>query len=256
MSTITMSRPLPGCLVINKDGVPHEFRFPNTGNLESIVLKVLGGQEYPSLRLPGWKPATILDIGANIGATAVFFSLAYPEAKIWSWEPSPSTFAYLKSNTSWLPNVTCLEHGLFSHETSLRLYTGKAQCAQASVSVSIETRSDSYEDIRLVPAKKALMDKLSGPVLLKMDTEGCEIPVLRDLGDLIDKVDVVYLEYHSEKDRRAIDELLGERFQLWRAQADNIHRGTVAYIHERLVQRYPQLGVMEIPSPPSLAQVG
>lgn len=252
MPDIDLNRRGAGHLVLTIDGTPHDIRFPDQGNLESIVLKVLGGQEYPTLRLPGWEPETIIDVGANVGATALFFSLAYPQARIRCWEPSPSTAEYLKANTAWLPNVEVETIGLFDSEEELRLYMGTVQCAQASVARSVETREDVYETIRLVPARRAI-GTIEGPAILKIDTEGCEVQVLRNLGDSIDAFDVVYLEYHSERDRRALDALLGERFSLWKSNAHAVHRGTAAYLHQRVLNTWPQLAVLEIDTSRELA---
>lgn len=53
----------------------------------------------------GIKVSTILDVGANVGQTAVRFSNHFPDAKIWSFEPHPTTFATLQQNVSGRPNV-------------------------------------------------------------------------------------------------------------------------------------------------------
>jgi FkbM family methyltransferase len=243
---VSLGRAGPGHLILQVDGRPHDIRFPATGNLESIVLHVLAGHEYPSLRLPGWSPATILDIGANVGASAVFFALAWPEATIHCFEPSPSTERFLRDNTSWLPGIEVHPYGLLDTDTTLRLYAGTSQCAQASVALSVETRADRYEDIRLVRARNAIGSP-PGPILLKIDTEGCEIPILQDIAYLLDDVDILFVEYHSERDRRSIEALLGDRFVLWRSQAKAVHRGTIGWLNARLLTRYPELGALEIP---------
>ena len=47
--------------------------------------------------LLGEVPAPVLfDIGANIGQTALAMRATFPSARIWSFEPSPSTFASLR----------------------------------------------------------------------------------------------------------------------------------------------------------------
>jgi len=246
MPDIQLSRRGPGNLVLAVDGVPHDFTFPPTGNLESIVLQILSGKEYPTLRIPDWSPRTIVDVGANVGATAVFFALAYPQARIHCFEPSAETFAHLQANTAWLPQISVQPVGLFDGPAQVPLYGGTSQCAQASVSLSVETRQDVTETITLVPARSAIGD-IEGPAILKLDTEGCEVPVLRDLGDTIDAFDVIYVEWHSDRDRRRIDALLGERFALWKTQAHAVHRGTAAYLHTRVLQAHPRLGLLEIP---------
>lgn len=247
MPDVNLARRGPGNLILTVDGRPHDLTFPATGNMEQIVLSILGGREYAPLRAPGWQPKTIVDIGANVGATAIFFALAYPEAEIRCFEPSPSTFAHLTRNTGWLERVRTYPYGLFDSEAELPLYGGTSQCAQASVSLSVETREEGAEVIALRPAAGAI-GEIEGPAILKIDTEGCEVPVLEDLGEGLDRFDVVYVEWHSDADRRRIDALLGARFSLWKTRAGAVHRGTAAYLHERVMTAYPRLGALEIPA--------
>lgn len=246
MPDVHLARRGPGHLVLSLDGEPHDLTFPATGNLEQIVLSILAGREYPTLRLDGWTPRTIVDVGANVGATAIFFGLAYPRAHIRCFEPSPSTFAHLEANTAWMPQVERHPFGLFDVEAEVPLYGGTSQCAQASVSLSVETRADRSETIHLRPASASL-GPVEGPAILKIDTEGCEVPVLRDLGEQLDAFDVVYVEWHSDRDRRRIDALLGASFALWKSSASAVHRGTAAYLHTRLLAAHPRLGMLEIP---------
>ncbi|MFK7931360.1 MAG: FkbM family methyltransferase [Myxococcota bacterium] len=258
MSNTTFVRQGPGHFVLTLNGQAHSLTFPAEGNLESIVIKTLGGQEYVPLHLPGWKPELIVDVGANVGATSIFFALCFPDAKIESFEPSESTFSHLRSNTSWLPNIRIHPVGLFNRDAEVPLYAGVTQCAQASMSRSVETRVEPSEVIRLVSARQAIPEP-TGPAILKIDTEGCEVPILHDLGERVQAFDVVYVEWHSERDRRQIDRLLGTAFSVWKTTASGVHRGTAAYIHQRVIDAHPRLGILEIPAvvvEPALAHTG
>ena len=246
--SLSLRRIAPGHLVLGVADVPHDLRFPAAGNLESIVLKILSAQEYPVLQLPGWAPRTVLDIGANVGAASLLFSLAYPGARVRAWEPSPSTVAFLLPNTAWRPQIEVEAVGLYDRHAAVKLYQGTSQCAQASVSASVETRGDSFETIALVPAAEAI-GAVEGPVVLKIDTEGCEVPVLTGIPEVLARTDVLYVEYHSEQDRREIEALVADRFVLWRASAVAVHRGTLAYLSRALVSAYPALGGLEIARP-------
>lgn len=248
MPDVQLARRGPGDLVLTVDGYPHDLRFPPSGNLEQIVLSILGGREYPTLRLDGWTPRTIVDVGANVGATAIFFALAYPEATIRCFEPAANTFRHLKANTAWLPTVEALPFGLSDAPAEVELYGGTAQCAQASVRLSVETRSDRSEVIELRRASTSI-GPVEGPAILKIDTEGCEVQILTDLGERVEAFDVVYVEWHSERDRRRIDELLGGCFALWKTKAGAVHRGTAAYLNQRVIAAYPRLGILEIGAP-------
>jgi hypothetical protein len=43
------------------------------------------------------------------------------------------------------------------------------------------------------------------------------------------------VEYHSDRDRRLIDELMAETHILWRAHAPLAYRGEFCYLNRRLI---------------------
>jgi hypothetical protein len=65
--------------------------------------------------------------------------------------------------------------------------------------------------------------------VLKIDTEGCEMPILKEMGEVLSSIKIIHLEFHSEDDRREIDRLLGDTHSLvvgkmW------FNVGTVTYV--------------------------
>ncbi len=52
--------------------------------------------------LPAGRPPLILDLGANIGASVLWFAMAFPGAQIVAVEPEPNNFALLARNTDGL----------------------------------------------------------------------------------------------------------------------------------------------------------
>jgi hypothetical protein len=67
--------------------------------------------------------------------------------------------------------------------------------------------------------------------IVKIDTEGSEIDILGRMASI--DFDVVMLEYHSEANRRKVDELLSD-FLLVGGEVRSLHRGTLKYFHQRL----------------------
>src|SRR5690606_16666685 len=59
-----------------------------------------------------FKPLTIIDAGANIGLTSVYFASKYPNATIVSLEPEAENFKLLKNNTQYYANVYPMFAGL------------------------------------------------------------------------------------------------------------------------------------------------
>ena len=234
-----------GTLSLKLGREPIEFRFPDTGNAAVLIKKIFSGQEYPLLKCPAFRPHTIVDIGANVGASAVYFAASYPDAKIYCYEPSPSNFRFLYDNVSPIRNILKFQYGLYDRDLKTQLYLGAAQCLQNSIYESIETRKE-QETIELRKASTVFSENHISPSILKVDTEGCEVPILRDLALWLPQMDLIYLEYHSERDRLEIDRLLTPYFHLWHSTAILIHRGSLAYVSNKLINRYPELGKREI----------
>jgi hypothetical protein len=92
--------------------------------------------------------------------------------------------------------------------------------------------SDSQEEVQLVAAdvftRSIDMDR---PDIIKIDTEGCEIPIINSIVDSFRNAKAVYLEYHSEDDRLKIDRLLCHTHVLFYGKIPHPHRGELVYVH-------------------------
>ncbi|WP_445731692.1 FkbM family methyltransferase [Mariniflexile sp.] len=64
-------------------------------------------------------PRVIIDCGANIGLSAVFFKNKFPEAKIIALEPEHSNFEMLKKNTKMYEGIHCINKGIWNKSTNL-----------------------------------------------------------------------------------------------------------------------------------------
>ncbi len=221
------------------------FDYPPSPFMEFIVKNIFQGKEYPIVNLPGYQPQTILDIGANVGATAIFFHNAFPSAKIFCYEPASENLIYLRKNTQLIEQIDVFPYGLFDQSCKLPLFLGSSQCAQNSLFLNSGT-SKEFELVELRNIIDELNDRQITEIsILKIDTEGSEIPILRGIVSMKIEMDLIYFEYHSEQDRRDIDQLLGEQYLLHSMNA-NLHRGSGIYISSKLLKCYPQLEQMKI----------
>lgn len=228
------------------NGREYTVTYPASDFMRAIVRAVLEGREYPVLQLPDGLPTVIVDIGANIGATAVYFRAAYPAARIVCYEPSPENFVWLSANIRNLGGVEAYPYGLLDRDTDCPLYSGESQCAQHSIIPNSGTTSR-YEQVQLRHGASEMKARgISEVSLLKIDTEGCELPILRDLLPTLRRIDAIAVEYHSEEDRRAIDDLLAERFMLLHAAAEGLHQGRLTYLSRDVVRSHPELESMRI----------
>jgi FkbM family methyltransferase len=224
------------------------FEYPDSGNMAAHLQKIFAGTEYPLLPLRGYAPRLIVDVGANIGATAVFFALNYPSAKLLCYEPARENAVFLERNVAPFPQVETRTCGLAAEAAAARLYHGNSQSMQHSLYRSSETTAH-YETIELRAAGIELAEIPDGSIL-KLDTEGAEVPILRALAGRMSALDMIYLEYHSEEDRRAIEAMLAADFVLASSHASWPHRGSNQYVARRLTARFPELDQLRIASAP------
>jgi FkbM family methyltransferase len=196
---------------------------------------ILAGLTYPvPPDLEGVR--VVLDVGANVGATTMLFSAWFPDAVVHAFEPVPSTFALLERNTAALANVQAHPFGLLDETIEADIYPGIVGPGQASIHPGPDGGAPSGR-IRLVAAAEWVEQADPGTIdVLKVDTEGCEVPILRSLGDHLGSVRLLYLEFHSQLDRRAIEEMIEptHRLALGRQVLDT---GELFYVREDLVDR-------------------
>ena len=239
------SPPEHGFIKVRLQASELSFNFPNQGNTAIHVKKILKGEIYPNLRRLGFKPTRIIDIGANLGATAILFHSQYPEAAIDCFEPNSSNFEWLKANLSSLPKVTLHPFGLFNEDKETTLFHGRNQALQGSIFSSAEVTTEG-ESIQLKDAREALTDCIETDTLIKIDTEGCELPILERLSSAFDQLKIIYLEFHSEQDRLALDALLTATHSLWHAAVQNPHRGDLCYVHRSLCENNPAIAALRV----------
>jgi len=231
-----------GLMNINLLGKQMAIYYPDSLFMRNMLLHIFKGKDYPIFSLPDYFPKVIFDIGANIGATTLYFNSYFPNSQIYCYEPSQKNYRYLKENTKNFENIKSYPYGLYDESCKLPLYFGKGQSAQDSIVKSNETSEDN-EIITLVRVSEELIRQCITKIsILKIDTEGCEVPILQDLFKKEDlEVDITYIEYHSEDDRLKIDKIVSNRMMLYHARTDCLHRGSLVYFSKKLISLFPGL---------------
>jgi FkbM family methyltransferase len=199
------------------------------GHIEKIAR---GEYDLPyELPAPRRTPRVILDIGANVGGFAVWAHQRWPGSMIYCYEPLSSNFEFLKKNLAPLRNVLLFNRAV-GDPTKTKLYLGKNNCGENSF-FDLGEQLEQHEDVVTIEP-----NELPSASILKIDTEGSELDILSRL-DAID-YDAILLEYHSEKIRRRIDSML-DNYSLVGGEARSADRGTLKYVHNRLLPRIDAL---------------
>jgi len=121
-----------------------------------------------------FEKSLVLDIGANIGNHAVFFSEKFQ--KVIAFEPNPSTFYLLKFNTSQLPNITVFNFGLGNEDGSFKMSERLAN--KGGNSIHLLTSTDDLIEVQIKKLDDILIDA-KDISLMKIDVEGFEHKVLK-----------------------------------------------------------------------------
>jgi FkbM family methyltransferase len=74
---------------------------------------------------PGFEPQTVVDLGGNIGCSAIYFANRWPEAKIVVVEPLLANFELLKQNTRFYPNIIPVHAAAHHRRETVELVTPK-----------------------------------------------------------------------------------------------------------------------------------
>ena len=149
-------------------------------------------------------PRTILDIGANIGVTSVYYSNLFPSARIVSVEPLQENFQLLQRNVAGL-RVEAHNVGLGSVDGILELFPeahSPTNFGGYSAFASDSARGPSGREVRarevggfLSEAGVELVD------LVKIDTEGAEYEILTAFPvSVLSRVRWIIGELHSHRD--------------------------------------------------------
>jgi FkbM family methyltransferase len=161
-----------------------------------LAISSLFEKEYDHIRCTN--PQFIIDAGANIGTSAIFFAKKYPNARILAVEPEESNFDLLVKNTSTYKNIVPIKGAIWDvaeKRTILRRVTG--HCGY-TISNTYNRTESTRQEIDCVTIK-TLMEQygIKRIDLLKMDIEGSEKNVLENSADWIDKVGIMTVELHD-----------------------------------------------------------
>jgi FkbM family methyltransferase len=166
---------------------------PFSGDL-FVLYEVLAGNPYhiaPSLLRPE-DVMTIVDCGANIGITSLFFAARYPYARIFSVEPHPNNFILLKKNTAHVPRIIPIHACVIGRAVGTVRFT-KDQAAWGN---RISVGDDGILVPAMTPKELCYQYEISNIDLLKVDIEGAEEHVFQN-GDFLSWTKHIIIELHG-----------------------------------------------------------
>lgn len=137
----------------------------------------------------------IVDAGANIGTSAVWFAMMFPGARVVAIEPEASNYRMLETNTVGLP-VGCYQVALTSRPGYARVYHPKGEPAEGCGHAAF--RTEPAESGVTAAIMSHLMDVGGGsPFLAKIDIEGAEADVFAGDCSWVDRFPLLIVELHD-----------------------------------------------------------
>lgn len=138
------------------------------------------------------KEPFIIDCGANIGLSVIYFKELFPEAHILAFEADPKICNSLEQNLSSYNffNVEIISAAVWNKEAN-GSFLGEGSVG--GMLVPNNTSADNQIAVKTIRLKYYLERHVD---FLKIDIEGAEYEVLKDCQDLLKNVENLFIEYH------------------------------------------------------------
>ena len=186
-----------------------------------LVIEVFVHSEY-NLNLR--KESILIDIGMNRAAASLLFATKDNIKRIYAYEPFKPTFETAKKNLKLNPKLSekiiPLNYGLGKTEATLELpYVADAAVGMSTTYEVCKGRKNiQKEKVIIKDAAKEIIaileDNKNKHIIVKCDCEGAEFEIFERLDEenIMNKIDVVMMEYHFEKPDKLIDILTKNNF--------------------------------------------
>ncbi|MDY0097368.1 MAG: FkbM family methyltransferase [Candidatus Dojkabacteria bacterium] len=177
------------------------------------------GREYHFLKREVWNQESyffksnnpqpfIVDIGSHIGISVLYFKSIYPKSKILAFEPNPYSFDILNENIhiNGLEDIKTVNMAVSSKIGDTVLHIDATINGWESNSSLMEGSWNGRENTKGIPVQSTTLDSYLKNIMcidmLKIDTEGSELDILKSHRKILPKVENISVEYHPVRDRK------------------------------------------------------
>lgn len=164
----------------------------------------------------------IIDCGANIGLSVIYLKRLIPDAVIVAFEPDEKNFGLLKKNIDsfGLKDVEVRREAVWIENTSLNFKS------EGTLASKIQ---DGFSGNSVLVTATRLKDLMIREIaFLKIDIEGAEYKVLKDIEPNLDLVKNIFVEYHGTfQQNNELEEIIAilhsKGFNYYIKEASNKH---------------------------------
>jgi FkbM family methyltransferase len=160
-----------------------------------IFTQIFVEKEY-EFTSPDIHPKIIIDGGANVGFSSIYFAHEYPQAKIFAVEPEKSNFRMLVKNTRAYKRIIPVHAALWNRNCELYLRNEKSRKSAVQVNQKKEGTNERISGLTIEDLmKNAKTDHID---ILKLDVEGSEKELFGcNFESWLNKVDMIAMELHD-----------------------------------------------------------
>lgn len=140
--------------------------------------------------------SVIVDCGANIGLSSIFFKNKFPDATIVSVEPESTNFQILQKNTERYSNIHCLNCGIWNRSTLLKVKNNDRGNWGFTVEEAEAGDTNTIQAISIAEImERYQLDHID---ILKIDIEGSEQKLFEsNVEKWLPFVKVIVIEFHD-----------------------------------------------------------
>lgn len=161
-----------------------------------VAINGLFQMEYENIRCAN--PRTIIDVGANIGTSAIYFAKKYPDARIYAVEPENGNFEMLTKNIVNYENITPVKAAIWGSADKRVIKNRDTGHWGYTISDTQNSATSTSQEIDCVTISDLMREHQINKIdILKMDIEGGEKDVLENSSEWIHSVDVMTVELHD-----------------------------------------------------------
>lgn len=215
--------------IIQTNGI--YFDTKHIGNMYSLQ-EIFSRHEY---EFGGLNNYVFIDVGANVGDSALYIAAQESAAKIYAYEPFPNAHKSAKNNIKLNPKlekkIKLFNEGWGNENKTLKVYEfndPNDNVFNSMENFAVNKFPEKNKQLITIKLKKSadilrriITKHKKQPIVLKMDIEGGEYVCFEDLdkAGLVKKIDIILLEWHY-KGSEPITKILEKNGFVWFNRVD------------------------------------
>jgi len=194
---------------------PHIPLLVRTGTADPNPFRqVFLEQQYADLPLLAPQATTILDLGANVGYSAIWLAMMFPQATVYAVEPLPENYVRLEKQIQTAgmdAQIKTLEAAISAQDKSGAFFQFEEGFFHTSGSLIADARHHEMVSAVACLSLPSILDRfgLAGIDVLKVDVEGTEGELFADPPESFRKImadcRVVAIEAHGAENARIVE---------------------------------------------------